>query len=69
MPETRSRVRTSNTQKRNERLRQAFQKRYTDQPRPRKHSKELVVAQLAEEFCLSTATVEGIIWTRAENNR
>ena len=59
-------IRQTNTQKRHERIRAAFRERYTSRPRPRLHSREYVVAQLAEEFCLSEKTVEDIIWTKVK---
>ena len=59
-------TRQTNTAKRHERIRAAFRERYTSQPRPRKWSREYVVAQLAEEFCLSGKTVEDIIWTKVK---
>ena len=55
-------TRANNTEKRNGRIRDAFYARYTNQPRPRKHTREYVVSGLAEEFCLSPATVEGILY-------
>ena len=55
-------IRLTNTAKRNQRLKDAFYARYTNQPRPRKHTREFVVSQLAEEFYLSPATVEGILY-------
>ncbi|MBO2009191.1 hypothetical protein [Hymenobacter negativus] len=61
-----ARTRKTNTQKRHDRIRQAFRERYTNKPRPRLYSREYVISQLADEFCLSMATVEGIIWTKPE---
>jgi hypothetical protein len=55
-------TRAANTEKRNRKLRDAFHARYTSQPRPRKYSREYMVSELAEEFCLSPATVEGILY-------
>ena len=59
-----AKTRQTNTQKRHERIRQAFRDRFTNKPRPRLYSREYVISQLAEEHCLSMATVEGIIWTK-----
>ena len=59
-------TRVSNTQKRHARIRLAFRERYTTKPRPRVHSREYVVAQLADEFALSPATIENIIWTKVK---
>ena len=59
-------TRQTNTQKRHERIQAAFRERYTSKPRPRLYSREYVVAQLAEEFCLSIKTVEDIIWTKVK---
>jgi len=55
-------TRATNTEKRNRKLRDAFHARYTSQPRPRKFSREFVVQGLADEFFLSAATVEGILY-------
>ena len=54
-------IRLTNTAKRNQRLKDAFYVRYTNQPRPRKHTREFVVSPLAEEFYLSPVTVEAIL--------
>ena len=63
---TKRETRVANTAKRNERIRQAFQQRFLHQLRPRVHPKEYVLAQLSEEFYLSAATVEGIIWAQVQ---
>jgi len=55
-------TRANNTEKRNQKIRDAFYTRYTNQPRPRKFAREHVVSQLAEEFFLSAATVEDILY-------
>ena len=57
-------TRSDRTARRNQRIRDAFYNRYTLQPRPRLHTREYVVAQLGEEFCLSTQTIEDILWTK-----
>lgn len=49
------------TRKRNGRIVAEFKRRYTDQPRPRKYTKEYIISQLADEFYLSMSTVEDII--------
>lgn len=59
-------VRQENRLRRNERIRQAFRQRYTDAPRPRKFSREYVLARLADDFCLAVATVEDIIYAKRE---
>lgn len=59
-------VRQANRLRRNDRIRHAFRQRYTDAPRPRKFSREYVLAQLADEFCLAVATVEDIIYAKRE---
>lgn len=61
-----AKTRKTNTQKRHERIRAAYRKRYTDQSRPRLYTREYIISQLADEYCLSMATVEGIIWTKPE---
>jgi hypothetical protein len=58
-------VRQQNRIRRNERIRQAFCLRYTMAARPRKFSREYVLAQLADDFCLSVATIEDIIYSKA----
>ncbi|MCC3159501.1 hypothetical protein LJ737_19825 [Hymenobacter sp. 15J16-1T3B] len=59
-------TREKNTQKRHERIRAEFKKRYTDAPRPRKYSREYVVAQLADEFGYSMGTIENIIYAASK---
>ena len=59
-------VRQANRLRRNERIRHAFRQRYTDAPRPRKFSREYVLARLADEFCLAVATVEDIVYAKRE---
>lgn len=56
-------TRQLNRLRRNERIRRAFRQRYIDVPRPRKLSREFVLAQLADDFCLSVATIEDIVYT------
>ena len=58
-------VRQQNRLRRNERIRQSFRSRYTDAPRPRKFSREYVLAQLADDYCLAVATIEDIIYAKA----
>lgn len=60
-------TREQNTQKRHERIRDEFHKRYTDAPRPRKFSKEYVVAQLADEFNYSMRTIENILYAKPDS--
>ena len=55
-------ARVQNREKRNARIREAFRQQFTDAPRPRKHSREYVLAQLADDFCLAIATVEDIVY-------
>lgn len=57
-------TRKTNTERRNNRIRQQFKQRYTEQSKPRRYTKEFIVDQLAQEFCLSTATIERIITTK-----
>jgi hypothetical protein len=59
-------IRQKNRLRRNDRIRQAFRQRYTEAPRPRKFSREYVLAQLADEFCLAVATIEDIIYAKSE---
>ena len=57
-------IRQQNRLRRNERIREAFRQRYTDATRPRKFSREYILAQLADDFCLSVATIEDIIYAK-----
>ena len=57
-------VRQQNRLRRNERIRQAFRQRYTEAARPRKFSREYVLAQLADDFCLAVATIEDILYAK-----
>lgn len=59
-------IRQQNRLRRNERIRQGFRLRYLEAPRPRKHSREYVLAQLADEFCLAVATIEDIIYAKGD---
>ena len=61
-------TRQLNRLRRNERIRQAFRQRYLDAPRPRKFSREYVLAQLADDFCLSVDTIEDIVYTRPSDD-
>lgn len=61
-------IRQQNRLRRNERIRQAFRVRYTDAQRPRKFSREYVLAQLADDYCLAVATIEDIIYAKATAN-
>lgn len=58
-------VRQQNRLRRNDRIRQAFRQRYTEAARPRKFSREYVLAQLADDFCLAVATIEDILYAKA----
>jgi AraC-like DNA-binding protein len=58
-------TRQQNRLRRNDRIRQAFRQRYTDAARPRKFSREYVLAQLADDFCLSVATIEDIVYAKS----
>ena len=59
-------VRQQNRMRRNERIRQAFRLDYTLAVRPRKFSREYVLAQLADDYCLSVATIEDIVYAKVE---
>lgn len=59
--------RTERTNKKHERIRLLFKKRFTDQPRvkgARKYTKEYIIAGLAEEFYLSMRQIENIVYTK-----
>lgn len=55
-------ARVQNREKRDARIREAFRTQFTDAPRPRKHSREYVLAQLAGDFFLAVATIEDIVY-------
>ena len=59
-------IRQQNRLRRNERIRQTFRQRYTEAPRPRKFSREYVLAQLADDYCLAVATIEDIIYAKVD---
>jgi hypothetical protein len=59
-------VRQQNRLRRNERIRQAFRQRYSEATRPRKFSREYILAQLADDFCLSVATIEDILYSKSD---
>ena len=59
-------IRQQNRLRRNERIRQAFRLRYTLAARPRKFSREYILAQLADDFCLAVATIEDILYSKAD---
>lgn len=56
-------TRRDNTSKKHDRIRELYAKRWTNAPRPRKFSREYIIAQLAEEFYLSLKRIEDIIYT------
>jgi hypothetical protein len=58
-------TRAANTDKRDTKLRASFFSRYTNQPSPRKHTREYVVSQLADELRLRPATVgDNVPWIK-----
>lgn len=61
---SRALIKKANLEKRNARIREQFRKQYTDQPKPRKRTRDQVVAQLVEDFCLSLTTIERIVYTQ-----
>ena len=50
--------------RKHEKIREAYEKRYTKAPRPRKYTKEYIIAKLAEEFYLSMRQIENIVYTK-----
>lgn len=59
--------RTERTQKKHDRIREIFRKRYIEQPRVngvRKFTKEYIIAIIAADFYLSMRQVENIIYTK-----
>lgn len=63
--EKRQSKRAENLLKRNAKIREAFAEGYTRQPRPRKYTREYVIAQLAGEYFLSMDTIEDIVYKKA----
>ncbi|WP_151086813.1 hypothetical protein [Hymenobacter baengnokdamensis] len=59
---THAAVRQANLDQRNQRIRDAFYKRFTNVPRAQRPERELVVAQLAGEYFLSAKTTEKVLW-------
>lgn len=57
-------TRKSNTEKKYHRIREQYRTRWSEAPRPRKYSREYIIACLAEEFYLSLQTIEDIIYTK-----
>ena len=56
--------RAQNLAARNEKIREAFAERYTRQPRPRKYTREYIIAQIACEYFLAMDTVEDILYDK-----
>jgi hypothetical protein len=44
-------------------IRELYEKRFTNQPRPRKYTREYIIAKLAEEFYLSMRQIENILYS------
>ncbi|GAA4349919.1 hypothetical protein GCM10023185_07030 [Hymenobacter saemangeumensis] len=64
--QARAGTRQANYDKRNRKIKDAFFKRYTNQPRPKIYTREYVISQLAEEFNLSMARIEDILYKQAK---
>ncbi|MDF7813626.1 hypothetical protein [Hymenobacter sp. YC55] len=56
----------SNKENRNTKIREEFHRRYTEAKRPRMYSREYVISQLAQEYYLSMATIEDIVYSKVE---
>ena len=54
-------TRQANLERRNQALREAYFERYTKQKRPRIYTREYILAQLAQDYHLSIATVERLV--------
>lgn len=54
--------RAQNLAARNTKIREAFTERYIRQPRPRKYTREYIIAQIAGEYFLAMDTVEDIVY-------
>jgi hypothetical protein len=57
-------TRQQNIDRRNTQIRDAFKKRFTDQEKPKRYTREYIISQLAMEWCLSMGTVENILYTK-----
>lgn len=55
-------TRQTNYDKRNRRIKDAFELRFTKQVKPRIYTRAYIISQLAEEFCLSMSTIEDILY-------
>lgn len=60
--EKRQTKRAEKLKARNSKIREEFAEGYTKQPRPRKFTREYVIALIADKHYLSMATVEDIIY-------
>jgi hypothetical protein len=64
--EKRQTKRAQNLLARNAKIREGFAEGYTRQPRPRKYTREYIIAQLAGEYFLSMDRVEDIIYEKVK---
>lgn len=55
-------TRQNNYDKRNTRIKEGFEKRYTHQSKPRIYTRAYIVSQLADEYCLSMSRIEDILY-------
>lgn len=61
--------RKANTERRNAKIRATFDKDFTEQARPRRYTREFIIARIAADVCLSMATVEDIIYKTPSANK
>jgi hypothetical protein len=57
-------TRQKNIERRNALIRAEFKRRFTDQEKPKRYTREYVISQIAMERCLSMGTVENILYTK-----
>ena len=56
--------RSKRVARKHDKIRELFEKRFTKQPRPRKYTREYIIAKLSEEFYLSMRQIENIVYTK-----
>lgn len=57
-------TRQQNIERRNTAIKDEFKKRFTDQEKPRRYTREYIISQIALDWCLSMGTVENILYTK-----
>jgi hypothetical protein len=65
MKATATTTRQQNIERRNTQIKAEFQRRFTEQAKPRRYTREYIISQIAGERYLSMGTVENILYTKA----